>query len=221
MRKWHFPERFQTVSLPHPRGTGGPFPYSIKTQHSRILIWRGKERGGRVGFVMFGEQNRRCRPGGIDILELLKEKRLLEQLFFQPYGHGHEKRPQSFRSKGQVRLEQALELQQRLVVEHNVGQIRQPDSARIQTITHRVLRKARVMFFSGEAFFLRGSDDLAVFHQTSCAVVIKGGNSKNVHSSLLTRCRSAADRPIKQNSSISARSFFGHRAMKRKSENPC
>jgi hypothetical protein len=37
------------------------------------------------------------------------------------------------------------------------------------------------MFVATESFFLRGSDNLAVTHKTSSAIMIKTGNTQDIH----------------------------------------
>jgi len=46
---------------------------------------------------------------------------------------------------------------------------------------HGVIGEGRVVLFAREPLLLRGGDDLPVAHQARRAVMMKGGQSKDVH----------------------------------------
>jgi hypothetical protein len=79
-----------------------------------------------------------------------------------------------------VRLENALELEQRLVVEADMGEILNADSRRLEAELDGALREARIALLSGKAFFLRSRNDLAVPEQARGAVVVERGNAEDV-----------------------------------------
>src|SRR5262249_14433773 len=55
--KRYFPKRSQSVAAASPRRRGCPFTNTMKTENSRILIWRWIERRRGVRFMVFGEKN--------------------------------------------------------------------------------------------------------------------------------------------------------------------
>ena len=85
------------------------------------------------------------------------------------------------RRKGQVSLQQPLELEERLVVENHVVYVLEAHSARRQAIRHGVRGKARVVLFPREALLLGGGDDLSIPQQGGGAVVVEGGNAQDSH----------------------------------------
>jgi hypothetical protein len=64
-----------------------------------------------------------------------------EQLVFQPDGHRRAEAAESGRRIRQIRLEQPIELDQRLLVEGDVVEVRELDACLAQAIFDRVLRK--------------------------------------------------------------------------------
>ena len=93
------------------------------------------------------------------------------------------------RGVGQVGFEQALELEERLVVEHHVINVANAAGCFIQTIVHRASRKISVEFFSGKSFLLSSRNYAAVRNERSGAVVIKCGKAKDVYGRLTTTYR--------------------------------
>src|ERR1041384_6470686 len=87
------------------------------------------------------------------------------QALRQPEWNGHQVRAQTARRLRDIRLEQALELDERLLVEADEIQIRGGDATLAQAIRDSVGWKRLVVFLAGEALFLGGSDNLAVHDQ--------------------------------------------------------
>jgi hypothetical protein len=112
--------------------------------------------------------------------EFLLQQILQQQLLLQPDRHRRQERAQSPRRIGQIGLQQSLELDQRLVVEDHMIQVRQRDAASVQTVADRIGRKARVVLLAREAFLLRGSQDLAVAHQAGGTVVVVCGDTEDM-----------------------------------------
>src|SRR5689334_363771 len=131
---------------------------------------------------MFGEEQPSTEVSAAGIwLQRIREQLLLKELFADPQRHSHLERTEAARRKRQVRFEQSLELQKRLVIEDDVIDILQRHPAFREAILHRVMGEAGVVFFPAEALFLRGCDDLAVPYQGGGAVMVERGNPENVH----------------------------------------
>jgi len=64
-------------------------------------------------------------------------------------------------------LEDALELEERLVVERDVVEILCRDVPVVEAELDRVLREPRVMLPAGKALLLRGGQDFAVAHEVA------------------------------------------------------
>ena len=111
---------------------------------------------------------------------LAKLSRRVEFLL-EPEGEPHE---EELEPRGRVRdvgLEQALELQERLVVEDDQVEVAFPDACFLEAVVDRVLREAIVVLLPRETLFLRGSDDFAIAHQCGGAVVIIRGDPEDIH----------------------------------------
>ena len=75
------------------------------------------------------------------------------QLLLEPLRHRVDERPKAARRVGQVGLEQPLELQQRLVVEPDVVEVRRVDARLGETVDNGVGRKPCVVLRPGETLF--------------------------------------------------------------------
>ena len=115
----------------------------------------------------------------IDLLQALPQQPLLEQLFLQPERDRQPERTEAARRERQIGLEQPLELDERLFVEHHVVEIGRFHAGLIEAIADRGRRKPRVVLDAGEALLLRGGDDAAVDDQRRGAVVIEGRNAED------------------------------------------
>lgn len=177
--------RVSDASRPAPKLVVDHSPDPVHRQHGR-LTERGRiERGRRVGEMVLGEQEPSpprlafhvCRHR----LELLLQEPLQEELFLEPDRHGCHERPPALRGEGEIGLQQALELEQRLVVEDHVIQVAQPELSFLQTVGHGMGRESGVVLFAGEAFFLRRRHDRPVDDERGRRVVVEGGNAQNLH----------------------------------------
>ena len=99
------------------------------------------------------------------------------QLRFQPHRHGGEKRPDSGRRIGQIRLDQAVELQQRLVIKCHVIQPVCAQLPLLQAEFDRALWKMRIMLDAGESLLLGRGNNPAIDHQRRRTVVIVSRNA--------------------------------------------
>src|SRR5204862_6495357 len=96
----------------------------------------------------------------------------LEQLILHPDGQRGAERLEAARRKGEVSLEQPLELEERLVVEGDEVDLGGARAARFEAGTDRVVREARVVLLAGEALFLRGGGHLPLDEQRRRGVVV-------------------------------------------------
>ncbi len=136
-----------------------------------------------MGLVVRGKQKRR-QPVALDAGhrgELPAQQRLQVKLLLEPYRHGRQKRAKAPRRISDVRLEQALEFEQRLVVENDVIDVFEADAGFAQTVLDGAARKAGVVLAAREALLLGGGRDPAVDDQCRSTVVIEGGDAENAH----------------------------------------
>src|SRR5690606_18521303 len=101
-----------------------PLADAVHRQHGGA-IERRRVKGARgVAQVMLGEQQL-LPPVDVVVepLELAHEQAFLEQLLLEPYGQRGLERCEAARREREVRLEQALELQERLVVERDAVEL--------------------------------------------------------------------------------------------------
>src|SRR5207247_999279 len=129
---------------------GRPLPDTIERQDGRFFEWRGEERAGSVRLVMFGVQQLAL------VSELATELSIHVQLLFHPHRRGLEERAETARCDAEIRFEDSLELEKRLVVEANVGKVADRDAGFAEAVFHRATGKACVSLFPGEALFLSG-----------------------------------------------------------------
>ncbi len=108
-----------SLSLPRTNGSRRPLAHAIERDTAASWKGLGKESAGSVALVVLGEK--------IAPLELLV-KRLVHlagqvDLFLQPDRHRLDEAAETLRRVGEVGLEQAFELEQRLVVKDDVIEI--------------------------------------------------------------------------------------------------
>ena len=112
----------------------------------------------------------------------LLQKQILQKKFLpQPQRHRHAKGRVAPRREGEIGLDQALELEERLVVEHHAIDSAHARAALGQAAADRIHRKPRVVLLAREALFLRRRDDFSVLDQRRRAVVIKSADAENAH----------------------------------------
>jgi hypothetical protein len=142
--------------------------------------------------VVLGEQQLAVPAiGRVMLAELLEQEVLQEQLLAQPQRDRHAKRLEATWRECQVGLQQALELQEGLVVEDHAVDVAQADARLLEAVLHGVDREARVVLLAREALFLRRRDDDAILDQRRGAVVVVGRYAEHSHASpcLRTACR--------------------------------
>ena len=107
----------------------------------------------------------------------LLEARLLEQLLLDPHRHRHAEGGEALRGVGEIGLEQALELDERLLEEDDVVDVVEVDLPGLETVPIAWSGKPAIVLLAGEALLLRGRDDAAVLDEGGRAVVIKGAEN--------------------------------------------
>ena len=155
-------------------GGGRPLADAVHGQDDGLLE-RGREEGARrMALVMLGKEQRSLPVvfGG-KVFQLTPEQRLLEELLSQPDGHGHGERAEASRGEGEVGLEEALELQERLVVEGDVVDLIEPHTRLGQAVRDGVPGKAGVVLLATEPLLLRRRDDPPVLDQRGRAIVVE------------------------------------------------
>ena len=109
----------------------------------------------------------------VDFIEVAAQHALLEQFFLEPDRDRLAEGLKAPRREREISLEQALEFEKRLFVEHDVVEFISLDPRRLQAIAHGDAGKSGIVLAAREAFFLRGGDDLAVNHERRGAVVVE------------------------------------------------
>ena len=82
------------------------------------------------------------------------------------------------RREGEIGFEQALELEERLVVEDDESTSLEAMPPSAQAIGDGVCGKAGIVLLAREALLLRGGDDCAIHDERGGAVVVEGGDPR-------------------------------------------
>ena len=184
MGKVDFALDFELIAAADRQRRCCPFADAVEGQHRGGCERRGKERARRVTHVVLAEQQfRRPVLVWVEQPQLLFQQAFQEQFLVQPDRKRSAKRSKAPRRKSEVRLEQTLELQKRLVVERDVIRIPARDPALSQAIAKRIDRKARIVLLSSESLFLGRCNDLAVSQKAGRAIVVVGGDAEDMHTS--------------------------------------
>ena len=191
MGKVQLLDHLEPVAVSERHRRGRPFADAVHGQDHGVVEGGGKERRRRVALVVLCEEEPILPVEARVVLgELAAQQVLLKQLFPEPYGHGHPKRRESPGREAQIRLEQALELQERLVIECHVIHVPKSDVPGLEAIGDGVRRKAGVVLLAREPLLLGGREDRTVLDEDGGAVVIEGGNAEDAHPGPLKRwCR--------------------------------
>ena len=180
MGKAHFLDHLQVASATNGDRPGCPFANTVKCQHHRFFKRGRVESTGSMTQVVFCKQKLvRVRKSAIVLFQVLQKHRLLEQFLLQPNRHCQPERRKTPRCEGNVGLQKPFKLQERLVVKHDMINVRDLQTRFRKDIINSVARVARIMFLSCEAFLLRGSHNLSVTHQRCSTVVVESGNTQN------------------------------------------
>src|SRR5262245_29805517 len=106
-----------------------------------------------MALVMIHEQERCTRFYG----EAAANHAAHHQLFTEPYRHRHDEAADAAGCERQLSLEQALELQQRLIIEGYEIELSGAQPSLFQTVFDGVFRKGRIVLLPCEPFLLGGS----------------------------------------------------------------
>ena len=158
-------------------GRGRPFADAVDGQDGGLGERRGIEGARRVRQVVLGIED--AVAGGAELAELVGEQAPHEQLLLDPGRHGRDEAGEAGGCEPVVGLEQALEFQERLVVERHTGQVVVGDPAFVEHVAAGVDRKRGVVALAREAFFLGRRGNLSVDQQRGRAVVVEGGDAED------------------------------------------
>jgi hypothetical protein len=171
------------------RGGRRPLADAVHRQDHGLLERRREERARRMAQVVLAEQKISV-PAAADGLEFLPQQVLEEKLFPQPQGNRHAEGAEPPRREGEIGLDQSLELEERLVVEHHMVDVPQGGPPLLEAIADRVPRKPRIVLLAGEALLLGGCDNATVLDQRGRAVVVEGRDPEDAQGvPLRTACR--------------------------------
>jgi hypothetical protein len=131
--------------------------------------------------MMFREQQPVRGVPDSEASQLAAEQLLLKQLLANPQRHGHREAAIAAGCKGEVRLEQPLELEERLLVERHVIHVIRRDARVLEAERGGVGRKPRVMLLPRKSFLLRSGNDPSVGHERGSAVVVVRGKTQDPH----------------------------------------
>ena len=101
------------------------------------------------------------------------------QTVAQPEREGHQVGAEPLRRTGDVGLEQAIELDQRLFVEPDQIEVAGLDARLAQAVVDGLGREGGVVLAAGETLLLGGGDNTAVLDQAGRRVVVVGGNPED------------------------------------------
>ncbi len=182
MREVDLADHLQGAAFAEGERCRGPFADAVHRQDCRAPERRGIEGARCVAQVMLGKEQL-GRPIGrrIEPLQLPQERVSLEQLVLHPQRERMAKGREPARRERQIRLEQPLELQERLVVEGDVIELCRLDAGDLQAGLDRVLRKRRVVLLAREALLLGRGDDFAIDDQRRRGIVVVGRDAEDAH----------------------------------------
>ena len=211
MREPQFVGELNLVPLSNAPGRSGPFTDTVHGEDRGLIKWRRKERARRVRLVMFGKDNPPREPAAQSVADFAAQMQLLPQ----PDRQRRQKRSKAARRECQIRFNQPVELQQRLLVEADIVQPigRQPGF--VQTVVHRQRGKAGVMLDPREPLFLRRGDDLPIHNQGGRGVVVERGDAEHRRHVVVPITRRVRSRASTQILNDLTRSLIQHSSVNR------
>ena len=169
-----FLQQFDVCVATHAKRSRRPFPHAVDRQDRGFAERRGKECARRVGLVMLGVKDVAVVVQGAPHLTLH------EQLVLDPEWACLEEGDQTARRDAQIGLEDALELQQGLVVETHIRQVLDRYPAGPEAVIDSMSREGGVPLLASEPLLLRRGDDLAVSQEAARAVVVERRYTEDV-----------------------------------------
>ena len=156
---------------------GRPLADAVDGEDRSLVERRRVEGARRVRQMVFGIEDGVARRS--QLAEMLGEQAPHEQLLLDPGGHRCHEAGETRGREPVIGLEQALEFQERLVVERHPRQPVVRHAALAEHVAAGVDGERRVVTPAREALFLRGGDNLPVHQQRGCAVVVEGRDAEN------------------------------------------
>src|SRR5256885_14157653 len=168
-------QQLEVVAAADAVGGGRPFADAVDGEDRRLLERRREEGARGMGLVVLRVEQLAV------VAERASDFPVQEQFSLHPQRAGHPKLCEPARCDAELRLEYPLELEKGLVVKPDEGEVGGRDPARgLEAIPGGLERKRRVPLLASEALLLRGCDDFAVPQEAGGAVVVEGGDAKDV-----------------------------------------
>src|SRR5437016_3402830 len=169
MRKLEFSLQLDLIAGALSDARRRPFTYTV-CRHKRRIVERTGEEGARGVTLMMADEHDGSRRWK---RQLVADEMGNSQLLLEPKRNGRLESAKAPGCERDVRLEEAVEFQERLVIERNIIKIARCESSFRQTIGDCMFWKGVIMFDAGESFFLRGGNDVAVDDQRCGAIVVE------------------------------------------------
>ena len=175
MREADLVRQLDAVAPPGPERGGGPLADAVHREDGGFVERGRKERARRVRLVVLGEDDLPL----VASSEPLRDGARQVELLLRPQRHELQERPEAARRVRQVGLQQALELQERLVVEADVVELLGRDAGLVEAVADGVDRERVVVLAAGEPLLLRRRDDVAVDDERRRRVVVEGRDAED------------------------------------------
>src|SRR5580704_6963210 len=135
--------------------------------------------------VVLGESEARVPVDArIEGAELAAQARTEKELVAQPDGHRPRERAQATRRDREIRLDQALELEERLLVVRDKVEIGRPDAGALQTERDGMSRIVGIVPEPRKPLFLSGRHDHPIVYERGRTIVIVRRDPEDLHTSL-------------------------------------
>ncbi len=192
MREADLLAHLQRVAVADGERRRRPLAHAVHGEDGGARERRREEGAGRVAQVVFTEEQFRIVAElRVDLAQLAEEVRLEEQFLAQPHRHGQPERPEASWREREIRLEQPLELHERLLVEHDAIDVAQRDGCLGEARLDAPAREARVVPDAAEALLLRGGEHFGAADKSRGAVVVVRRDPEDQHQApgIRTACR--------------------------------
>ena len=113
-------------------------------------------------------------------VQLFLQLRLHPYFVFDPKRNRFQKRMNAARRVGKIRMQNAVELYEWLLIKSDVIEFRGCDAALAQAIVDGIAWKSRVVLLSREAFLLSRRDDYTIPHQARRTVMVISGDAEDM-----------------------------------------
>ena len=167
IREMELLEQINLVAFANAIAGRGPFSHPVHGQDGSGLKGRGIEGRGRMGLVMFREQDLS------GVTQFVADHLGDVDLFPKPQRHGLQPGTQPLWRTGEVAHQQAFEGDKGLVVIDDKIKLIGCNSSFLQTIRDGMPGKTRIVLLPGKPLFLGGGEDLPVPDKACRAVMVK------------------------------------------------